>query len=69
MTRGAFNGAFSADEDTSDGGSDHSEYAVSGKLTRTAGSGRIKVDLTSKDSAGTVVDTCSTGSVTFKVAS
>lgn len=69
LTDGAFGGSFSTDADASGGGSFHSDYGVTGKVSKTAGTGKLKVTVTERDAAGAVQDTCSTSGVTFRVAS
>jgi len=68
LTRGgAFGGTFTTNDAGSAGSTYTSDYAVSGRLTKTSGNGALKVTVTQRDAAGTVQDTCTTGSVTFHV--
>ena len=67
LTAGRFGGTFSTNETRSAGGTIVSDYAISGKLSKAAGSGSLKLTITLKDAAGATEDTCGTSALTFRV--
>lgn len=67
LVGGRFAGKFSTNEPETGGGTITTAYDISGRLSRTAGNGILKLTVTPKDAAGTVEDTCSTPTVTFKL--
>lgn len=67
LVGGRFAGKFSTNEPETGGGTITTAYDISGRLSRTAGNGTLKLTVTPKDAAGTVEDTCSTPTVTFKL--
>ncbi len=67
LVAGRFGGTFTTNEARSGGGRMISDYEVSGSLSKSAGSGTLKLTVTPKDAAGTAEDTCATPAVTFRV--
>lgn len=67
LVAGRFGGKFSSNETRSEGGTIVSSYEVAGKLSKTAGSGSLRLTAVFKNAAGATDDTCDSSAVTFKV--
>jgi hypothetical protein len=66
---GAFGNPFSDEVTRDDGGKVTYDYAVTGKLSRTAGTGSLRFKLSETDPAGAAGPACDSGGVTWKVKS
>ena len=67
LVAGRFGSTFSSNETRSEGGTIVSNYEIAGKLSKTAGSGSLKLTAIFKDAAGATEDTCGSSALTFKV--
>jgi len=68
-TVGAFGDTFNDQINMDDGGHAQLGYVLHGKITRSAASGTVSAQLTQSDAAGTQQGQCSTGDVSWSVAS
>ena len=67
LIAGRFGGTFSTNETRAEGGTAVSDYTISGKLSKTAGTGSLKLTITLRDAAGATQNTCGASAVTFRV--
>jgi hypothetical protein len=67
LIAGRFGGTFSTNETRTEGGTAVSDYTISGKLSKTAGSGSLELKITLRDAAGATQNTCGASAVTFRV--
>jgi hypothetical protein len=68
-SNGAFGNPFSDELALEDGGKRAYDYTFTGKLSKTAGKGRLQLKIGETDAAGVAGSSCDSGAVTWKAAS